>query len=71
MTTKHSWSRRFVLRGVLWLIPVSLLWTLITPTYNVFLTTSAENLVRLTEDPNATRLLTHQNPINNTSFHLK
>ena len=59
MTMPHSWSLRFVLRVVLWLIPVGALWTLVTPTYNAFLTTSTENLVRLTESPNVTRLLRH------------
>ncbi len=59
MTSPSSWSRRFALRVLLWLIPVAIVWTVATPTYNAFLTTSAENLVRLTESPNATRLLRH------------
>ena len=51
------WGRRF-LRGVLlWILPVALVWTVITPSYNTFLTISTENLVRLTESPNVTRLL--------------
>lgn len=52
-----SWSRRFVVAVVLWLIPVAALWSLLTPVYNKFLTASAENLVRLTESPRVTRLL--------------
>lgn len=54
-----SWSRRFVLAAVLWLIPVAAIWSLLTPAYNTFLTESAENLVRLTESPRVTRLLVH------------
>ena len=41
------------------MIPVAIVWTILTPFYNTFLTTSAENLVRLLESPNATRLLEH------------
>ncbi len=54
-----SWSGRFTLGVALWLIPVALLWAMLTPFYNAFLTTSAENLVRLTESPKVTRLLEH------------
>ncbi len=54
-----SWSGRFTLGAALWLIPVALLWAMLTPFYNAFLTTSAENLVRLTESPKVTRLLEH------------
>ena len=54
-----SWSGRFGLAVVLWLIPAAGVWSLLTPTYNRFLTTSAENLVRLTESPRVTRLLVH------------
>ena len=54
-----SWAWRFVLGAVLWMIPVVALWLVLTPFYNKFLTTSAENLVRLTERPSVTRLLEH------------
>ena len=54
-----SWSRRFLLAAVLWLLPVAAVWHLATPVYNAFLTESAENLVRLTERPRVTRLLVH------------
>lgn len=54
-----SWSGRFALGVGLWLIPVAVVWTLLTPFYNSFLTTSAENLIRLTESPKVTRLLGH------------
>ncbi len=54
-----SWSGRFALGVTLWLIPAAVVWATLTPLYNVFLTTSAENLVRLTESPGVTRLLKH------------
>ena len=54
-----SWSGRFALGVALWLIPMAVVWSLLTPSYNLFLTTSAENLVRLFESPDATRLLAH------------
>ncbi len=54
-----SWSGRFTLGVALWLLPVAAVWALLTPVYNKFLTTSAENLVRLTESPSVTRLLEH------------
>lgn len=54
---RFVWSQKF-LRGVLlWLLPAAFLWYLITPAYNLFLTGATENLVRLTESPNVTRLL--------------
>ncbi len=54
-----SWNGRFALGVALWLIPIAIVWTTLTPLYNAFLTTSAENLVRLTERPGVTRLLGH------------
>ncbi len=54
-----SWSGRFTLGVALWLIPAAVVWTVLTPFYNKFLTTSAENLVRLTESPAVTRLVEH------------
>ena len=59
MRRPASWSRRFLLGVVLWLVPVAALWWLLTPAYNRFLTESAENLVRLTESPGVTRLLAY------------
>ena len=56
---RRSWSTRFVLGVVLWMIPAAAVWYLLTPFYNSFLTTAAENLVRLTESPAVTRLLEH------------
>lgn len=51
------WPLRFARNVLLWLLPVGFLWLLVTPAYNRFLATSAENLLRLTERPDATRLL--------------
>jgi hypothetical protein len=48
---------RLIRNALLWLIPVALLWLLLTPAYNRFLLGSAENLARLTESPNVTDLL--------------
>ncbi|MCB1033213.1 MAG: hypothetical protein KDD47_05200 [Acidobacteria bacterium] len=40
----------------LWLLPVAVVWVLITGFYNRFLTVSAENLLHLVESPDVTRL---------------
>ena len=52
--------RRFVRNLLLWLVPVVLVWVVLTPTYNRFLVRSVENLVQLTESPNQTRLRVHE-----------
>lgn len=52
-----SWALLFIRNTLLWLLPVVLLWVLVTPFYNRFLLGSAENLVRLTESPDVTHLL--------------
>ncbi len=57
--SRQDWARRFGIGVALWLLPVAIIWTLVTPFYNHFLTTSAENLVRLTESPRVTRLVIH------------
>lgn len=51
-----SWSVRFARRLLLWIVPAAIVWLLITPVYNRFLTGAGERLVRLTERPAATRL---------------
>lgn len=56
---RTSWAGRFSFGVLLWLIPVAVVWSLLTPVYNTFLMASAENLVRLTERPRVTRLLEH------------
>jgi len=52
-----SWAFLFIRNTLFWLLPVVLLWVLLTPFYNRFLLGSAENLVKLTESPDATHLL--------------
>lgn len=53
---RRNFAQRF-LRGVLlWLVPVIVVWAVLTPAYNRFLTEATENLVRLTERPSVTRL---------------
>jgi hypothetical protein len=56
-TRRRSWALHFIRNTVLWLLPVALLWLLLAPLYNRFLLGSAENLVHLTESPDATDLL--------------
>lgn len=58
--TRSKWSLRFVRGVLLWMIPAVIVWLVVTPFYNAFLTTATENLVRLTEDPAVTRLLLHE-----------
>lgn len=53
---RRRWTYRLVRNTVLWLLPVGLVWALLTPSYNAFLETAGENLVRLLESPNVTRL---------------
>lgn len=57
---RGDWSLRFIRALLLWMVPAILLWILITPYYNLFLTTSTENLVRLSESPQSTRLQLHE-----------
>jgi hypothetical protein len=53
---RRSWAALLIRNVLLWLVPVGLLWGLLTPAYNRFLLGSAENLLHLTESPNATNL---------------
>ncbi|MEM9592666.1 MAG: hypothetical protein AAGD06_00275 [Acidobacteriota bacterium] len=53
---RSAWFRRFARNVALWLVPSAVAWLVLTPFYNVFLTKSTENLVRLTEGPAVTRL---------------
>jgi hypothetical protein len=52
----RDWPLRFTKGLLIWIAPVAILWIVLTPIYNRFLTKAAENLVRLTESPAATRL---------------
>jgi hypothetical protein len=56
-TDRQDFALRFVRRVILWILPVAVVWSFLTPSYNLFLTEAAENLVRITEDPAVTRLL--------------
>ncbi|NJL27541.1 MAG: hypothetical protein HC897_06400 [Thermoanaerobaculia bacterium] len=66
-----SWYGRFVRNLLLAFVPVVVVWALVTPFYNVFLTRATENLVRMTESPRVTRLevrKTHYFVITRTDF---
>jgi len=54
---RGSWAGRLIRNILLWIVPVWLVWTLLTPVYNRFLKTAAENLLLLTESPNVSSLL--------------
>jgi hypothetical protein len=54
---RKSWALLLVRNALLWVVPVALLWTLMTPVYNRFLLGSAQNLVHLTEYPSVTDLM--------------
>lgn len=53
---RRRWTYRLVRNTVLWLVPVALLWALLTPAYNRFLEVAGQNLLRVVESPNLTRL---------------
>lgn len=57
MEDRSRWASRFSRNVLLWLLPVLVVWWLLTPFYNRFLTVAAGNLLALTESPNVTRLL--------------
>lgn len=68
---RRAFARRFAAGMALWLVPVALVWALATPFYNRFLTRATENLLRLAESPNVTRLAvtrTHYFLITRTDF---
>jgi hypothetical protein len=52
----RAWAYRLVRNTVLWLLPVALAWTLLTPPYNRFLRIAGQNLLKLVERPDVTRL---------------
>lgn len=54
---RSTWAVRLVRNTVLLLVPVALVWALLTPVYNRFLLGSAQTLTRLTESPDETNLL--------------
>jgi hypothetical protein len=54
---RRSWAGRLIRNILLWIVPVWLVWTVLTPIYNRFLMTAAENLLLLAESPNVSNLL--------------
>lgn len=60
VTARPSWAGRLIRNIVLWIVPVWLVWMLLTPVYNRFLTRAAENVLLLTESPNVTDLLSQE-----------
>jgi hypothetical protein len=53
---RHRWATLLIRNVLLALIPVWLVWSLLTPVYNRVLLVSARNLLHLTESPNVTDL---------------
>jgi hypothetical protein len=53
---RRTWTRKLIVRVLLWLLPVGVVWMLLTPSYNRFLEIGGQNLVRLCESPDVTRL---------------
>jgi len=53
---RRNWGALLVRNVLLALVPVWLVWFLLTPVYNRVLLTSAKNLLHLTESPNVTEL---------------
>jgi hypothetical protein len=56
-TDRRSWATRLIRNILLWIVPVWLVWTVLTPAYNHALKTAAERLLLLSESPNVTNLL--------------
>jgi hypothetical protein len=54
---RPNWAGRLIRNILLWIVPVWLVWTVLTPVYNRFVKTAAENLLLLSESPNVTELL--------------
>lgn len=52
----RSWAGRLIRNVLLALVPVWIVWSLLTPVYNRFLLISARNLLRLSESPSVTAL---------------
>ncbi len=51
-----AWTRRFVRNLMLLLVPAAIVWLLLTPLYNPFLTAATERLLHFGESPDVTRL---------------
>lgn len=57
---RRSWTGRLIRNILLWIVPVWLVWVVLTPGYNRFVITAAENLLLMAESPNATDLLSQE-----------
>ena len=55
-TDRRDWTRRLILGTLAWIVPVAIVWLLLAPSYNRFLEVAGQNLARLTESPDVTRL---------------
>lgn len=53
---RRTWVSRFVRNLLLLIVPCAVVWFLLTPIYNPFLTTATERLLHFTESPDVTRL---------------
>lgn len=53
---RRTFATRLARNVLLWLVPVSLVWLAITPSYNRFLTQANLNLIHIFESPNITHL---------------
>lgn len=51
-----AWTRRFVRNLLILLVPAAIVWLLLTPLYNPFLTAATERLLHFGESPDVTRL---------------
>lgn len=56
-SARGAWALRLGRNALLWVVPVFLVWTLLTPFYNRFVTVAAGNLLHLVESPNVSKLL--------------
>ena len=54
---RPTWLGSFLRGLALWIVPVIVVWMLLTPVYNRMLSGTVENLYQLVESPNATLLL--------------
>lgn len=51
-----TWAGRLARNVLLWVIPAWAAWALLTPVYNRFLVVASENLLQITESPDASDL---------------
>jgi hypothetical protein len=51
-----AFARLLARNALLWIVPVAILWLVLTPLYNRYLVAAGESLLHLGESPDATRL---------------